>query len=503
MNRGPDSSPLFDSAREQLRLLREKKIGAVELLDLALARVDDINPAVNAVIAFDLERARDQARRADAALAEGTLLGPLHGLPMTVKDVFEMEGVVTTCGMEELRNYVPDRDALVLTQLREAGAVIYGKTNVPTGAGDHQSYNAIYGITRNPWNPDVTAGGSSGGAAAAVATGMTAIEIGSDVGGSIRCPAHFCGTFGMKPSHGLVPLIGHIPPEPGAVRNIEMEVAGPLARSAYDLELAFDVIAAPNDLDRKGKIWTLPAPRRNRLADFRVALWADTRHYPVESGYLQAIHAFADDLRKVGVSIDDRARPDIDPDVSNETYIATLFGMWGGGLSDEAFEGYVRAAAGLDPADRSWPARIGRAAAQSLRDWDRLQERRAKMCRAWEAFFRDYDVLLCPVMVTPAFPHDTSGTDHTAQLHRTMTVDGRVLPYLDNLIWPGLITLVNLPSTVAPTRHFTQGLPTGIQIVSGYLEDRTTLRFAQLVEDEFGGFIPPPKAGPANPALRH
>jgi amidase len=489
------SSPIFLSAREQARMLRENKIGSMELLDLQLKRVSEVNPAINAVIAFDEDRARRDARQADDALAKGSPLGPLHGLPMTVKDVFEMEGVVTTCGMEALRNYVPDHDAAVLTSLREAGAVIFGKTNVPEGAGDHQSYNSIYGITRNPWNLDVTAGGSSGGAAAAVATFMTPLEVGSDVGGSIRCPAHFCGVFGHKPSHGLVPLAGHIPPEPGALRDIEMEVAGPLARSAYDLEFAFDLIARPNDLDRKGKVWHLPKARHNRLKDFRVALWADTKHYPVDPGYLEAIHGFADDLRKAGVTIDDEARPAINPDESNETYIASLFGMWGGGLSDEAFNGYVKAAAGLDPSDRSWPARIGRAAAQSLRDWDRLLEKRAKMRRAWESFFAEYDILICPVMVTPAFPHDTSGADHTAQLHRAMKVGSEMLPYLDNLIWPGLITLVNLPSTVAPTRHFTVGLPIGVQLVSGYLDDRTTLRFAQLVEDEFGGFIAPDEAG--------
>jgi amidase len=485
------ASPIFSSAREQLRMLREKNIGAVELLDLHLARVKEVNPAINAIVALDEARARRDAECADTALARGKALGPLHGLPMTVKDVFEMEGVVTTCGIEALRNHIPGHDAAVLTALRDAGAIIFGKTNVPEGAGDHQSYNEIYGITRNPWNLDVTAGGSSGGAAAAVATGMTPLEVGSDVGGSIRCPAHFCGTFGHKPSHGLVPLYGHIPPEPGALRDIEMEVAGPLARSAYDLEILFDAIARPNDLDRKGKTWRLPKARHERLKDYRVALWADTKHYPVDPGYLDAIHAFASDLRRAGVTIDDRARPAIDPEESNETYIATLFGMWGGGLSEEAFQGYLKASAGLAPSDKSWPARIGRAAAQTLRDWDRLQEKRARMRRAWEAFFADFDILICPVMVTPAFPHDTSGADHTAQLHRTMKVGNDSLPYLDNLIWPGLITLVNLPSTVAPTRHFTNGLPTGVQLVSGFLEDRTTLRFAQLVEEEFGGFIAP------------
>jgi len=488
------TSPVFSSAREQLRMLREKKISAVELLDLQLARVKEVNPAINAVIAFDEDRARRDAKRADDALAKGTPLGPLHGLPMTVKDAFEMEGVVTTCGIEALRDYVPDHDAAVLTALREAGAIIFGKTNVPEGAGDHQSYNSIYGITRNPWNLEVTAGGSSGGAAAAVATAMTSLEVGSDVGGSIRCPAHFCGTFGQKPSHGLVPLYGHIPPEPRALRDIEMEVAGPLARSAYDLEALFDVIAGPNDLDRKGKVWRLPEPRRAKLRDFRVALWADTKSYPVDPGYLGTIHAFAADLRKAGVTIDDKARPAIDPEESNETYIAALFGMWGGGLSEEAFQGYVKASTGLAPSDKSWPARIGRAAAQTLRDWDRLQEKRARMRRAWEAFFQDFDILICPVMATPAFPHDTSGADHTAQLHRTMKVGHDTLPYLDNLIWPGLITFVNLPSTVVPTRHFANGLPCGVQVVSGFLDDRTTLRFAQLVEDDFGGFIAPDDA---------
>lgn len=485
------TSPVFLTVRDLTRMLRDRLISATELLDLQLARVRAVNPKINAVVAFDEERARKDAKRADDAAARGQSLGPLHGLPMTVKDVFETVGMPTTCGIPALRDYMAKRDADVVARLREHGAVIFGKTNVPEGAGDHQSYNSIYGITRNPWNLDRTAGGSSGGAAAAVATCMTSLEIGTDIGGSIRCPAHFCGVYGHKTSHSLVSLIGHIPPEPGALRDVEMGVAGPIARSAYDLELALDVIAAPNDLEGKGKVWQLPPPRRERLQDFRVALWADTRNYPVDPGYLSAIHAFADDLRKLGVKIDDKARPAIDTEESNETYIATLFGLWGGGLPDEVFNAYAAASAGLDPADKSWAARIGRAAGQTLRSWDRLQEKRAKLRRAWEEFFHNYDILLCPVMVTPAFPHDTSGADHTAQLHRSIKVGNATLPYLDNLIWPGLITLVNLPSTVVPTRHFTEGLPTGVQVVSGYLDDRSTLGFAQLIEDELGGFMPP------------
>jgi amidase len=486
----PDNSLSFASAGELTRALRERKVGAVELLDLHLARMRAVNPAINAIVATDEQGARAQARRADEALARGELLGPLHGLPMTLKDTFEVVGMPATCGIPALRNHMPKTDAAVAAALRAAGAVIFGKSNVPEGAGDHQSYNAIYGLTRNPWDLARSAGGSSGGAAAALATGMTPLEVGSDVGGSIRCPAHFCGLFGHKPSYGLVPLFGHIPPPPGTYHEPIMEVAGPLARHARDLELALDVIAAPNDLDAKGQLWKLPPPRRTTLKDFRVALWADAKHYPVEPAYLAAIHAFAEDLRRLGVSVTE-ARPPIDPHESNDLYIAALFGMWGGGLPDEVFDGYVAAARGLDPADKSWAARIGRAAAQSLRDWTRLLDRREQLRRVWEAFFRDYDLLLCPVMTTVAFPHDTSGADHTAQMHRTIKVGNETRPYLDNLIWPGLITLVNLPSTAVPMRHFVDGLPAGVQAVSGFLDDRTTLRFAELVEEAFGGFTAP------------
>jgi amidase len=482
---------LFSSATELARLLRDKKIGALELLELQLARVRRVNPTINSIVALDEEAARKQARRADEALAAGKPLGPLHGLPMTLKDTFEVVGMPATAGIVALKDHMPQRDADIVTSLKQSGAVIFGKTNVPEGAGDHQSYNLIYGLTKNPWNLGCSAGGSSGGAAASLAAGMTPLEIGSDVGGSIRCPAHFCGVYGHKPSYGIVPQRGHIPGPPGTLSEPVMAVVGPLARSAADLALALDVIAAPNELDRKGKVWRLPASRHEKLKDFRVALWADNKDYPVDPAYLDAIHAFADDLRKQGVSIDDKARPAIDLVKSNETYIASLFGMWGNSLPEDLFNAYAKAAAGLDPNDKSWAAQIGRATTQTVRNWNRLLERREKMRRAWAAFFETFDVLIAPVMTTLAFPHDTSGTDHTAQLHRTIKVGNETRPYLDNLIWPGLITVVNLPATALPTRRFVDGLPAGVQVVGDYLEDRTTLRFAQLVEQALGGFIAP------------
>jgi amidase len=414
---------------------------------------------------------------------------------MSVKDTFETVGMTNTAGIEAFRDHRPKRDADIVARLRDAGAIIFAKTNTPEGAGDHQTYNAIYGVTRNPWDLGRSAGGSSGGSAVSVATGMSPVEVGSDIGGSIRCPAHFNGVFGHKPSAGIVSLRGHMPPGPGNYLYPDMGVGGPLARTAGDLGLLLDVIAGPNELDRKGKVWRLPPPRQNDLKSFRVALWADTRHYPVEPLYLDAIHAFADDLRRLGVTIDETARPDIDPAESHDIYAATLFGGWGLGLTDEAYAAYAAANAGLGPDDRSWPARIGRASTQPVRSWLQLQERREKLRHRWEAFFANYDILLCPVMTTAAFPHDTSGVDHSAQLHKTVTVGGREIPYLDNLIWPGLITVASLPSTAAPMRRFIgDGLPVGIQMVSGYLDDRTTLRFAELVEEALGGFIPPPEA---------
>jgi amidase len=483
----------YATVRDLTHMLRDRKISATELLDLHLARVRAVNPALNAVVALDEDGARQAARRADAALAAKKPVGPLHGLPMTVKDSFEVTGMPTTCGIEALREHRPRRDADAVESLRAAGAVIFGKTNVPEGAGDHQSYNVVYGLTRNPWNLGRSAGGSSGGAAVAVATGMSPLEIGSDIGGSIRCPAHFCGVFGHKPSHGLVPLRGHIPPPPGCLSEGMLGVAGPLARSAYDLELALDLLARPAELDRKGKVWKLPPPRREKLQDFRVALWADDKDYPVDPGYLAAIHAFADDLRKLGVTVEE-ARPKIDPAASNDIYQATLFGIWGSGLPEEGLKAYAAASAGLGPDDKSWPARISRAVSQSVRDWNRLQEKREHLMRAWQPFFRDYDVLIAPVMTTPAFPHDTSGHDHTARLYRTIKVGSATRPYLDNLIWPGLITVANLPATAVPIRRQVDGVPVGVQVAGGFLEDRTTLCFAQLVEEEFGGFIAPDEA---------
>jgi amidase len=483
---------LWRSATDQMDLLRRGEVSAVELLDLHLERVASVNPPLNAVVALDEEGARAQARRCDAARARGEDPGLLGGLPMTIKDVYEVVGMPATCGFPHLAEHRPTRDADVAVRLREAGAVIFGKTNVPEGAGDHQSYNAVYGVTRNPWNLDRSPGGSSGGSAVAVATAMTPLEIGSDIGGSIRCPAHFCGVWGHKPSYGVVSLRGHVPPAPQSDRAFEMAVGGPIARDARDLQLAMDVDAGPDALDRKGKRWALPPARHERLEDYRVAVLLAADGAPVDSAYRRALEAYVDELAGVGVNVTALERPPVDSQHALDVYFDILFGLFGGGAPEPIYDAFRALVPDAPADDRSFAARMGRAARLTAREWFARLDDRIRLQAQWEAFFADVDILLCPVMATVAFPHDHSGVDHTAQLHRTVDIDGEPAPYLVNLCWPGLITVANLPATAIPTRHLVDGLPAGVQAVSAYLEDRTTMRFATLVQERLGGFVAPP-----------
>ena len=269
-----NSMPLeLQSATSLLAQLRERRIGSVELLELLFKRIERLNPRLNAVVALEMEQARAEARAADGAPANRR--GLLHGLPVTLKDAWEVAGMRSTCGLPELAHHRPDRDADAVALLRGAGAIPFGKTNVPSGAADGQSYNPVFGVTNNPWNVERTPGGSSGGAGAAVAAGFTPVELGSDIAGSIRIPAHFCGVFGHKASYGIVPMRGHIPPPPGSNAIVPLGVAGPIARSPADLELLIDVLAAPAEPDRAAWSIRIPPSRHERLADFRVGVLAD------------------------------------------------------------------------------------------------------------------------------------------------------------------------------------------------------------------------------------
>lgn len=484
----------LQSATALLELLQSRQIGARELLDLLLLRAERLNPALNAIVAMDVDGARRAARAADD-VAPGRR-GPLHGLPMTIKDAYEVVGMPATCGLPDLAAHRPEQDADAVARLRAAGAIPFGKTNGPVLAADHQSYNPVYGTTNNPWDVTRTPGGSSGGAAAAVAAGLTPAELGSDIGGSIRCPAHFCGIYGHKSSYGVVPMRGHIPPMPGQLVMPPLGVGGPLARDPRDLELLLDVLVAPAELERRAWTIRIPPSRHEDLRDFRVVLCTDHADFSVDEQTLTALHLFAEDLRLHGVAVDEQARPQIDWAASDDLYVALLFRVLSTGMPEALLQLTEKAARESDQGPRGYPLRIAHAVRLTHAQTEALLEEQQRLCRVWARFFRDHDVLLCPVMPTVAFPHDHSGAGpgHIAQYSRHHRLDGRSVPYMNGLQWPGVATIANLPSTAIPTGRFVGGLPVGVQAIGPYLEDRTPIRFAQRVHEMMGGIKAPPMA---------
>ncbi len=475
----------FRPAGALAAMIRRREIGCLELLELYIERADRHNPALNAIVVWDREGARERARAADAALAAGESWGPLHGVPITVKESFDVAGLPTTWGLPQLRNNVPRSDAVVVERLKAAGAVLFGKTNVPRLLADWQTFNEVYGTTNNPWDLGRTPGGSSGGSAAALAAGLTALEAGSDIGASIRNPAHYCGVYGHKPTYGIVPIRGQA--LPGVLAAPDISVAGPLARSAEDLALALGILAGPDLLDAPGWRLELPAPRRRSLAEYRVAVMLDDPNCPIDAAYADRIQAVADAVAKAGATVSDRARPEIDTHRSHALYIQLLRGVTTARWSAEAFAEAKRRAAALDPADDGYDARQTRAAVQYHRDWIAADEERTHMRWAWARFFEEWDVLLCPAASSAAFPHDQEGERH----ERMITVNGRPQSSVDQLFWAGLGSVVYLPATVAPAGTVS-GLPVGVQILGPHLGDLATIDFARLLAERIGGFVPPP-----------
>jgi amidase len=478
----------FLPAAELCRLLASGEASSVELLDHFLRRIDEVGGPLNAVVALDEERARRRAADADQARSRGESWGPLHGLPMTVKDVFETEGVATTSGATVLRDHVPTADATAVARLKEAGAVVFGKTNTPLYAGDIQTYNDVYGRTNNPWALDRTPGGSSGGSAAAVAAGLTGFELGSDIGGSIRTPAHLCGVFGLKPTWGLVPALGHIPPAPGSRQEYDVGVFGPLGRSAADLALGLDVLAGPDDAAAVG--WRLdlpPARHGGALAGLRVATWFDDPSVPV-AGDVQTL---LDDAA-AALAGDGAAVTAVDPPVGlrdlARSWSQLVLPVIASALPDEMFAAFTGVEATPEQPDEDSATGMLRAMVLRHRDWMGADERRQRHRAAFAELFRHHDVLLVPVMPTTAFPHDTESEIPV----RTVDVDGASRPYVEWLYWNGGIGTLLLPVAVPPIGRTPEGLPVGVQVVAPHLEDRTAIAVAGHLERLLGGFTPPP-----------
>jgi amidase len=476
------------SATELCGLLARRELRSRELLEALADRLAERNPELRAVVATNLEAARARADAADRALARGERRGPLHGLPLTVKDTFETVDLPTTSGSPTLAAHMAARNADAVERLLDAGAIVFGKSNTPLFAGDCQAYNEVHGTTGNPWDLARTPGGSSGGSAAALAAGLTPLELGSDIGGSIRNPAHFCGVYGHKPTFGIVPMRGHIPGPPGLLVTADLAVCGPLARTAADLALALGVLAGPSPVAAKGWRLELPPPRRERLREVRAALWLEAGPIPLAREVGALLQGAADALGRAGVRIDDRARPDVDPDDAYRLYARMVWGEMAPGVPPAELASLDERLGALRPSDRSPDAERTRGVSGRHRDWLADTEAREQMRARWAAFFERFDLLLCPIMPTAAFPHDHSPIDA-----RTIDVDGRRYSYWDQIFWAGLVTIAYLPATVAPVGRTRAGLPVGLQIVAPHLEDHTSIRFAELMADVTGGFEPPPR----------
>lgn len=477
----------FASALDAAHAIRAGLVSSLELTNRMLARIGQHNPRLNAIVTLTADSALARARAADEARSRGNWWGPFHGVPITIKDTYELDGVRTTAGMPSLKDHVSPRDAVVVARLKRAGAVILGKTNVPVAAADWQSYNPIFGQSNNPWDLARTPGGSTGGGAAALAAGLSFLEPGSDLGGSIRVPSHFCGLFGHKPTLDLVPMRGHVPPPPGipAGPPSTLPVAGPLARSASDLRAAMEVLGGPDEAEARAYRWALPAARRARLRDYRIGYVLDHPRCAVSPEVGEPLTAAVEVLRKAGVTLEEGWPGGVNVEEQYDTYLFFLMALYTPVPRDDQFEELRRLAAGSDGSYRTkWAA----AHTASIKQWRAMDGRRRAARGVWQAYFRTHDAFLIPTAFVPAFPHDHSPN----QLERVLATPAGPRPYLDMLFWISFASLAGLPATTAPVGLTRGGLPVGIQIVGPYLEDATPIDVAGRLTEIVGGFRPPP-----------
>jgi amidase len=479
----------FKTARELSQALCAKQVSALELTQDAIARIERHDAGINAICVRDFSRALDAARAADEAIAKREV-GPLTGIPMTVKESYNVAGLPTTWGFVKQRDFMATEDALAVARVKTAGAVILGKTNVPVALGDWQSYNDIYGTTNNPFDLGRTPGGSSGGSAAALAAGYGPLSLGSDIGGSLRAPAHFCGVYAHKPTVALVPSRGHTPPPfPPLPIESDLAVVGPMSRSAGDLSDLLDVIAGPDELEAgRGYRLALPAARHTDIQAFRILVIDTHPLMPTAASIRAAIERLAEQLARSGAKL---ARESVLlPDLigSSRLYMRLLMSFFAGVSPPEVYERMKLGVANLKPEDMSLVAERLRGAVLSHRDWVNCDGMRAGLRARWRGLFQEFDAVICPIMPTPAYPHDHSPD----QRARSIVVDSQDFPYLDQLVWPGVATCPGLPATSIPIGLSPEGLPIGVQIIGPWLEDRTPLKLAELIEKACGGFVPPP-----------
>lgn len=481
------SDLVYQSATQLAAAIRTGSVTSTDVVEAFLAQIATRNPALNAVVTVNEDRARQRARQADKALATGEIWGALHGVPVTIKDAFETAGLRTTAGHKPLAEHIPAQDATVVARLRGAGAIVLGKTNLPELAMDIQSDNALFGATKNPWDPARTPGGSSGGEAAALAAGLSPLGIGSDIGGSVRIPAHFCGVFGLKPTEGRVPFSGHIPPLPGKLNAIRHLAAhGPLARSAADLRLCLQIISGPDGRDPDARACSLEEVPARPIQEYRFAWTDDFGGLPVSTHTRAALRKLADDLANAGCHVERATPRDFDLEQVWKTY-GELFGA----MAFASFPRVARVAVKTfgrflfkDVISRSG----ARGATTTLQGYFEILQRRDELIGALEGFMGGYDAWLCPVTSAPAFPHRKRG-----KIHTPIHVDGTPIP--GNLAGTGYTCPFNLtgnPVVVTPLGVSPEGLPLGVQVVGHRWGDMPLLNVAEALSQITGPFRRPP-----------
>jgi len=465
---------LTQSATMLLARMRRGELSSSELIQMTFDRIDAINPKLNAVIALDRERARQAAADSDRHWKAGTAR-PLEGLPVTIKDSFDVEGMPATAGSPLYRDRTGGADAPAVARLRAAGAVIIGKTNVSEMLADLQSSNPLFGATSNPHDLTRSAGGSSGGSAAAVAAGLSALDLGSDLCGSIRWPAQSCGVFALKPGWGTVPMFGHVPPPPGSTAQTDLSTGGPFARSATDLRLAYSVLSgrslAPPPLDRP----------------LRVAVWTEEALAPSDPEVLGAVNDAGGRLEDAGAIVDHHARPAFYFAEAFEVFSLLAYRILARGLSPAALAAQAAIAARLSPGDLSHAALRARGAALDEHAFAELNARRDRLRKAWASFLAEWDVVLCPPAPRAAIHHDPSPDIHA----RTVRLKGRDLPYFHLTDWCCLASVADLPSAVVPVASTHQGLPLGVQIISAAGREAMALTVAERLEQLGLGYCSP------------
>ena len=472
-------------ATELARRLRRGELSSRALVEHCLDRIARFNPALNAIVLLREAEALAQADAADAVLRTGRAAGPLHGVPVTIKECFDWTGTPSTFGRPSRVGHRAAADAAVVERMVAAGAILLGKTNVPLDLADWQTFNDVHGETVNPWNASRSPGGSSGGSAAALALGFSALEVGSDNSGSIRIPAHFCGVYGHKPTWGVVPVRGHAL-EPGLPAD-DVNVVGPLARTADDLALAMRLFAGADGTAARGWTLALPEPDLPPHGGRRIAVLTGDADFPVDAGTTQAARAVAARLQDLGATVT------IDPPLPlpsreyYELFLALARGSTSFRRDRAAVAALGPAAAALHPDDRGYEALMLRGLTQSHREWLERNAERERLRAGWEAFFTRHDLLIAPVSPTPAFPHIR---DVPKPLH-TLLVDGRQRPMADTYFWIGLASAANLPSTTLPAGE-AGGLPIGLQVIGPEYADLRCIALARELERAHRGFVPPP-----------